>query len=186
MFCHACFPKTPGNFRFYWKCKGLKLTHLFFLLIMCFSFLVGTVSPTHIMSSIDIFLFISGLKPSGSKSLVFFSDCNLGDIDWFSCTYGIPIGELLVMFLGVPFISSKLSIDNCIPLIVKIRARIFSCIVILLSLAGRVQLVGAVLFSIQLYWTNHFLLPEAVHNRIKSICIRFIWKGDITKMEEHV
>lgn len=86
-------------------------------------------------------------------------------------------------FLGVPLISSKLSIDNCMPLIERITSRIFSWTSTLLSLAGRVQLTKSVLFAMTSFWTNHFMLPGNVHHRIQSLLTRFIWRGDITKVE---
>lgn len=33
------------------------------------------------------------------------------------------------------------------------------------------------LFTIQSYWSNHFLLPKAVIKAIQSILCRFLWKG---------
>lgn len=45
--------------------------------------------------------------------------------------------------------------------------------------AGRLQLVRAVLFSIQAYWTKHFVFPKLVHKKIVTIMTRFLWKGNI-------
>lgn len=124
---------------------------------------------------------MSGLHPSVAKSTVYFCNCAPKVLNWFDVEYGIPKGELLFKFLGVPLISSRLSIDNCTPLIEKLTARIDAWTSSLLSFAGRVQLTKSVLFAMQSYWTNHFMLPALVHNHIQSIMTRFIWKGDAHK-----
>lgn len=90
-------------------------------------------------------------------------------------------GLLPVKFLGFPLISSKLSIDHCIPLIEKLTARVSSWTSNTLSFVGRVQLVKSVLFAIQAYRTNHFMLPAMVHKHIQTLLTRFIWKGDVSK-----
>lgn len=54
---------------------------------------------------------------------------------------------------------------------------------LLLSFAGRVQLVRAVLCSIQAYWSNHFVLPKTIHKHIIKLLTRFLWRGDVTKVE---
>lgn len=48
-------------------------------------------------------------------------------------------------------------------------------------MAGRTQLIRAVLFSIQSYWTNHFLLPGNIHKKLQSLFTRFLWNGDNNK-----
>ena len=81
-------------------------------------------------------------------------------------------------FLGVPLISTKLSLNDCIPLIDKITNRLYSWTALLLSFAGRAQLIQAVLLAIQSFWTAHFMLPAAVHKKIQQILTRFLWKGN--------
>lgn len=68
------------------------------------------------------------------------------------------------------------------PLVLKITCRINSWTSLLLSLAGRVQLIKAVLMCIQFYWSNHFLLPNSIHKVIQKLLTRFLWRGDITKI----
>lgn len=134
------------------------------------------------MQCLSSFSSMSGLHPSLHKSMVFFSNCDAQVTNWFDSTYGIPHGILPVKFLGVPLISSKLSINDCVPLVEKITSRINFWTSLLLSLAGRMQLIRSVLLSIQFYWSNHFVLPNAVHKLIRKLLTRFLWKGDITKI----
>ena len=54
-------------------------------------------------------------------------------------------------YLGVPFISTRLSHSDCQPLLDKIMTRIQSWTSRSLSYAGRLQLISSVLYSIQMY-----------------------------------
>ncbi|XP_016699868.1 uncharacterized protein [Gossypium hirsutum] len=44
------------------------------------------------------------------------------------------------------------------------------------KLLVRLQLIKAVLFSIQAYWCMRFLLPKAVLKKVSQICVRFFWE----------
>lgn len=171
----------PEDFKLHPKCKELGLTHLLYADdVLLFS--GGTQeSITHLMTCLNSFASFSGLKPNADKSHVYFSNCSSSVVSWFDSRFGIPHGVIPVKFLGVPLISTKLSVNDCMPLIEKLTSRIYNWTNILLSLVGRVQLIKAVLFAIQSYWTNHFLLPGVVHAKIQSIMTRFLWRGALDK-----
>lgn len=135
-------------------------------------------SIKHTMNCLSTFSSMSGLNPSVHKSTVFFCNCKQDLTSWFDSVYHIPHGMLPVKFFGVPLISSKLSINDCMHLLDRITGRLYSWTSILLSLAGRLQLIKAVLFSIQAYWSKHFMLPSAVHKQLQTYFTRFLWKGD--------
>ncbi|XP_074346233.1 uncharacterized protein LOC141685005 [Apium graveolens] len=122
------------------------------------------------------------LAPNAHKSSVFFSNCKEDVVCWFDDAFRIPHGCLPISFLGVPLISSKLCIDDCLPLIDKLTTRMNLWTTLFLSLAGRVQLIRAVLCSIEAYWTNHFILLRAVHKHMQQLMTRFLWKGDPSKV----
>lgn len=46
-----------------------------------------------------------------------------------------------------------------------------------LYFAGIAQLIKSVLFSMQSFWTNHFMLPATVYNIMQKMFTRFLWKG---------
>lgn len=50
-----------------------------------------------------------------------------------------------------------------------------------LSYAGRETLIKAVLFSIQVYWSQIFILPSKVIKLIEQTCMRFLWTGGVEK-----
>lgn len=76
--------------------------------------------------------------------------------------FNIAQGELPVKFLGVPLITTKLSANDCVPLIQKITQRVRSWANCFLTYAARLQLIRSILFAIQSYWSTHFLLPKSV------------------------
>lgn len=172
----------PADFSFHWKCKESNLTHLFFADDVLLFSKGDKASITHILDSLALFSKLSGLNPSMHKSTSYLINCDDDVVDWFDASYGVPRGELPVPFLGVPLISAELSINHCMPLIQKIVQRIESWTALLLSFAGRVQLIKAVLFAIQAYWTRHFMLPAAVHKKLQQIFTRFLWRGDHSKI----
>ena len=47
----------------------------------------------------------------------------------------------------------------------------------LLSYAGRVQLIQAVIFSMQNLWCRTFILPKGVLTKVNQLCAGFLWKG---------
>lgn len=47
----------------------------------------------------------------------------------------------------------------------------------LLSFGGRAQLISSVLFSIQVYWSSIFILPQQIIEDIEGMLSAFLWKG---------
>lgn len=169
---------TPANFKFHWRCKELKINHLFFADDVLFFSHGSKASVQHIMDSIALFSDWSGLVPSITKSTSFVCNCDSDFLAWFD-SLCIPRATLPVKFLGVPLISFQLSVNDCMPLINKITNRMHSWATLLLSLAGRVLLIKSVLNAIEAFWCNHFLLPATVHATVQSLLTRFLWKGNI-------
>ncbi|XP_074342078.1 uncharacterized protein LOC141679483 [Apium graveolens] len=169
---------TPANFKYHWRCKELKIDHLFFADdVLCFSH-GSKQSVQHILNSINSFSGWSGLAPSISKSTGFLCNCDDGFSTWFNIL-SIPRGTFPVRFFGVPLISSQLCVNDWMPIIDRITSRLHSWATLLLSLAGRVMLIRSVVHAIEAFWGNHFLLPASIHHTIQSMLTRFLWKGNI-------
>nr|GFB27352.1 hypothetical protein [Tanacetum cinerariifolium] len=89
------------HFKYHWKCKDLKITHLCFaddLMLFCHG---DSKSVSILKNSLDEFGSVSGLLPSSLKSKVFF-------------------GKLPVRYLGVPLLSKRLYVSDCSMLIDKV------------------------------------------------------------------
>ena len=85
--------------------------------------------------------------------------------------------ELLMKYLGVPLISSRLKTVDCKGLVDRITAKVRHWTYKTLSFAGRVHLINSVLFSIQVYWASLFLLPRQVVKNVEQIMRSFLWSG---------
>ncbi|GJR98086.1 RNA-directed DNA polymerase, eukaryota, reverse transcriptase zinc-binding domain protein [Tanacetum coccineum] len=144
--------KMHPKFKFHKGCKGIRLTHL------CFAddLLVlcnGDVRSVRVLKeALDEFSETSGLLPNPIK------------------------------YLGVPLITRSLSIKQCKSLTDKMVKRVNDWRKKGLSFAGRLQLISAVLSSIQVYWSSVFLIPQTIIEEINKILKGFLWRqGELTK-----
>ncbi|KAK4397477.1 putative ribonuclease H protein [Sesamum angolense] len=86
-------------------------------------------------------------------------------------------GSLPVKYLGVPLISSRLTIADCKPLINKLDTRIAGWRHLSLTFAGRAQLIKSVLSTLHSYWASVFILPKGIINIIEAKLRKFLWQG---------
>ncbi|KAL0386432.1 UNVERIFIED_CONTAM: LINE-1 retrotransposable element O protein [Sesamum latifolium] len=87
-------------------------------------------------------------------------------------------GHLPLWYLGLPLLASRLSVADCQPILQKIDGRIRGWDGIMLSFAGRVQLIKSVLSALQVYWAMAFILPKHVIKEIEKSLRSFLWKGN--------
>lgn len=165
------------DFKYYWRCKSVHLSHLFFADDVFLFSQADWLSVTMLKRGLDIFSSWSGLFPNKSKSEIFLSGGDLSIRNKILWAFGFQEGKLPVRYLGVPIISSKLTKADCIALTDRITARIQSWAHRFLSFAGRLQLVRSVLHSIQAFWTSVFTLPASVIASVERIMRQFLWKG---------
>lgn len=164
-------------FKFHWRTAISRITSLSFaddLMLFCYGDLS---SVSTLASSLNIFSELSGLSPNPSKSQCYLANVDSVETSRILGMLNFPRGYTPAKFLGVPLISSKLSIAHCRPLIDRITSRISSWQTKMLSFSGRIQLVRSVLFAIQAYWSSFFILPSSVLKSIKSVMLQFVWKG---------
>lgn len=93
---------------------------------------------------------------------------------------GFQEGQLPMRYLGLSLLSSRLSISDCQPLLLKIDARINGWEGISLSYAGRIQIVKSVLSAMSIYWASAFILPKAIIKQIEKRLRTFLRKGNST------
>lgn len=133
------------------------------------------------------FYLYSGLKANPSKSACFFANVPVGAIHAILEESGFQWGELLITFLGLPLITSRLSKSDCMVLVNKICQRI-SCWTsyIFLSYAGRLLVIKSVLFAMQSYWASFMFLPNSVLKILQSTLARFLWAGNAEKCHHKI
>lgn len=71
--------------------------------------------------------------------------------------------------------TSRLKLDDCQPLIDKVRKRLSGWKSKLMSLAGRVELIKSILSSLHLFWTSSFKLPKACTDMLDRHLRNFFW-----------
>ncbi|XP_019237786.1 PREDICTED: uncharacterized protein LOC109217943 [Nicotiana attenuata] len=121
----------------------------------------------------------SGLVANADKSSIFFGGVHNDKQQEILQVLDFVKGTLPVRYLGVPLSSKRLSLIQCQPLLEKMLGRIRSWTSKLMSYAGRVQLIKSVLFSIQVFWSQVFLLPKKLIQLIERMCQTFLWTGGV-------
>ena len=166
-----------ADFSYHWHAKDLNITHITFaddILLFCHA---DTKSVDCLMAGLDDFSKCSRLKPNALKSQFFASNVDDDFRAYVLNSTGFAEGCLPVKYLGLPLISTKLSIRECMPLIMRIRAKMDSWLTCCLNQAGRLQLIKSVLYGIQQFWSSHFVLPKSVLKRLQSLFVKFLWGG---------
>ncbi|KAL2231097.1 UNVERIFIED_CONTAM: hypothetical protein Sindi_1704100 [Sesamum indicum] len=131
-------------------------------------------------TGLDRFAEWSGLRLNVQKSHLIISRSAQGLREEMLATLGFQEGVLLMRYLGLPLLSSRLTIADCHPLLLKIDKRIAGWEGMAISYAGRVQIIKSVLTSLSLYWASAFILPKKVTNEIEKRLRTFLWKGTTT------
>ncbi|XP_019248656.1 PREDICTED: uncharacterized protein LOC109227921 [Nicotiana attenuata] len=135
-------------------------------------------SITHLQQCLNHFYGASGLRANQEKSSIFFRGVTHLASEEIVQKFGYSRGELPVKYLGVLLSTKKMSIAQWQPLIEKMVARISSWTAKKLSYAGRIQLVQSVLFGIQAYWSQLFLIPSKVLKTIETYFRSYVWLGE--------
>ncbi|XP_039068019.1 uncharacterized protein LOC120214115 [Hibiscus syriacus] len=168
---------SHGLFQFHPKCHRIKLIHFCFvddLLIFSkgnYDYVMG------IWIVLQEFYVYLGLAFNASKSEIFSTGIAREELQLIVEKDDQKAGHLPVRYLGIPLVTRKLSIADCKPLMDKIEDRFQTWAARHLSYAGRMQLIQAVIFSIQNYWSKQLVLPKKVVQRISQLCTRFFWKN---------
>ncbi|KAL2251957.1 UNVERIFIED_CONTAM: putative ribonuclease H protein [Sesamum indicum] len=165
------------QFTYHLKCESSKVFQLGFaddLLLFCRA---DFDAIRVFKEGLEWFAELSGLWLNVQKNHLIISRSAQELKDQMLEILGFQEGHLQMRYLGLPLISSTLSISDCQPLISKIDARITGWEGISLSYAGRVQITKSVLSTLSLYWASAFILPKKVIKEIEKRLRNFLWKG---------
>lgn len=86
-------------------------------------------------------------------------------------------GTLPVRYLGLPLLTKRMTVNDYMPLLEKIRRRISNWTAGSLSFAGRLQLIASVILSLTNFWMAAYRLPKSCLREIDKICAAFLWSG---------
>lgn len=168
---------SAHQFGYHPLCKNLRLTHLAFaddLMVLS----DGKVrSVEGIVAVFDDFTKASGLCMSMEKSTIFLAGATEEVTLDIRTRFLFHVGQLPVRYLGLPLVTKCMTTQDYQPLPETIRKRIGSWTNRYLSYAGRLDLIGSVLWSISRFWLSDFRLPKACIREIDKICSGFFWSG---------
>ncbi|KAL0286501.1 UNVERIFIED_CONTAM: hypothetical protein Scaly_2791800 [Sesamum calycinum] len=163
-------------FRYHWRCAQLSLFQLEFaydLLLFCEA---RDPSIVVFQRGLELFAALSGLHVNPAKSQLILSKAR-HDSARLLATLDFQEGHLPIKYLGLPLISSHLSLANCRPLLDKIDRYIQGWGGISQSFAARVHLIKSVLMALNTYWAMAFTLPKGIIKEIEKCLENFLWKG---------
>ena len=170
---------SDPQFAFHWRTSKIKLSHLVFaddLLLFCRG---EYHSISRLNDTLVKFSVTSGLQPNTQKSSWFFCNVPMDIVHYAVALSNIPEGTLPIKYLGLPLITGRLKLSDCLPLINRLCCRINSWTTRSLRFSGRLQLLKAILFNIQGYWSMYLFLPHGVLKKIQSILAKFLWGGNL-------
>ena len=165
------------DFNFHPKCEKLALTHLMFADDLLMFSRADTLSVEMLFAAFNNFSRASGLEANLDKSNIYIGGVSAATKAAILDAVHIPEGQFPFRYLGVPLSTKKLVYNQCRTLIDKVVARAKSWTARHLSYAGRLQLVQAILLSLQAFWCQIFILPKKVLKEIQNFCRIFLWTG---------
>ncbi|KAL2250082.1 UNVERIFIED_CONTAM: hypothetical protein Sindi_2481900, partial [Sesamum indicum] len=164
-------------FSYHWKCEAARIFQLGFADDVILFSRADMESLRIFKAGLDRFAEWSGLRLNVQKSHLIISRSAQTLREEMLALLGFQEGVLPMRYLGLPLISSRLTIADCRPLLQKIDKRIAGWEGTTISSVGRVQIIKSVLISLSLYWASAFILPKKVINEIEKRLRAFLWKG---------
>ncbi|XP_019254595.1 PREDICTED: uncharacterized protein LOC109233241 [Nicotiana attenuata] len=165
------------DFNYHPRCAKLKIIHICFAddLIMCCR--ADRVSIQLMLKAFHHFSEVSGLQANMEKSSFYVAGVTEEFKNLILSEMHFTLGEFPFKYLGVPLSTKKLTIAQCMPLVEKITARIKCWTTKFLSYSGRLQVIKSVLFEMQTYWAQVFLIPKKIIHMVTIACRTFLWTG---------
>ena len=164
-------------FKYHPKCSKLAITHLYFADDLLLFSRGDLESIKMLQRCFSKFSQASGLQANQAKSSIYCGGVQMEVKQQIMQQLGYTMEELPFKYLGVPLSTKKMSIIQWYPLIDKIMARINSWTPKKLSYAGRTQLIKTVLFGVQSYWAQLFIILAKIIKVIEGLCRSYLWSG---------
>lgn len=158
--------------------QKLNCAHVCFaddLLLFC---RVDLISVKILKDAFTTFSEASVLQANSSKSAVYIDGVHHSINEQILEELGFTESKLPLRYLGVPLDSKKFAACHYLPVSEKITAKVTCWSAKFLSYASRCQLIKAVIFGIQSYWAQIFILPKTILKAVENICRTFLWTGN--------
>ena len=108
------------------------------------------------------------------KSTLYSTGINENGKEDILTTFPFSTGSLPVRYLGLPLLTKRMTVNDYMPLVEKIRKKMSSWIGRLLSHARRLQLIKSVITSLANFWMATFRLPGSFLKEIEKLCSAFL------------
>ncbi|XP_026439059.1 uncharacterized protein LOC113339223 [Papaver somniferum] len=156
------------KFGFHPRCKLTRLTHLCFADDVLIFFKGNIVAAASLKYALDEFSTYSSLEINNQKTSLFCSVVDDLTLEQIIHILDCTVGELLVKYLGVPLLSTKLYYKDCLPLLEKVDERIHFWKSLFLAYPGRAFLIKEVLCGMLFFWFSCFVLPKRVIKELNT------------------
>ena len=130
------------------------------------------------------FEVMSGLNTSMEKSTLYLAGVKDEESEAILEQFPFDNGTLPVRYLGLPLLTKRMNAQDYSPLIARVRSRISSWTARHLTFAGRLQLIGSVIYIITNFWMSAYRLPNQCIKEINSICAAILWSGPILSTQK--
>jgi hypothetical protein len=142
--CYGIFSRLIGqlvrneDFGFHWRYEKEQFTYLCFVddLMIFYRAEVGMISL--IENCIDQFWLVSSLSPNHDNNNMFLCGVEYNTKIWLLDVIDYKEGKLLVRYLSVPLITTKLTSPDCLILVDRVMAKAKSLMNCTLSYAGKI------------------------------------------------
>ncbi|KAL0454682.1 UNVERIFIED_CONTAM: hypothetical protein Slati_0807400 [Sesamum latifolium] len=118
------FIDQDGDFSYHWKCQDLGLFQLCFADDLLLFYKADEPSIRLFRRGLHLFASLSGLHANPQKSQLILSKAAQPGREALLASLGFQEGHLPIRYLGLPLITSRLTISDCQPLLQKIDSRI--------------------------------------------------------------
>ena len=155
--------------------RSLHISHLLFADDVLF---LGEWSRSNIIGIVSLLQFfhsVSGLKINLHKSILYGIGVNNGEISNFASFTGCTPQHLPFTYLGIPVGSNMSRIKEWNPIIDKFKKRLSKWKANMLSIGGRSTLITSVLGSLGVYYLSLFPMPKQINKRLESLRANFFW-----------
>lgn len=171
--------QDTGDFNYHPKCEKLGVSHLMFADDLLLFARADVPSVQILYQTFQKFSQASGLEANLDKTEMYMGGVSDSDKQQILHVLPVSLGSLPFKYLGIPLSSKKLTYVQCKPLLEKIIARMKCWSVKFLSYSGRLQLIKSVIFGMQTYWSQIFILPKKLIKEIEKMSRVFLWTGNV-------
>lgn len=125
---------------------------------------------------------ITELELNPKKSTLFLSK-GATNKNQIANTFNIHIGNLPIIYLGIPLSNNKLRAKDFGGLIDQINKKFNHWHNKMLNISGRAELIKTVIHHILQFWLQFTQFPLTVTKRINTFCANFLWKYKAHQMK---